>query len=181
MLSELRMDLQAYADHLDLHELGFFRKFIELIFRSTFVVVLLFRLSAGAWPGLRYGFRFLYKIAGWISGIQIPWSTKIGGGLVLPHYGTIVVNRWAVVGQNCTLLHNCTIAAKGRGSDTGVARVGSHVYVGAGACILGSVHLGDHCVIGANSVVTKDVPSCCIVAGNPARVLKQLATTSNQV
>lgn len=50
--------------------------------------------------------------------------------------------------------------------------IGSNCFIGAGAIILPGVTVGDHCVIAAGSVVTQDVPSRSLVAGNPAKVLK---------
>ena len=50
--------------------------------------------------------------------------------------------------------------------------IGDNVFIGAGAKILGDITIGDNCVIGANSVVVKSVPSNSIVAGVPAKVLR---------
>lgn len=50
--------------------------------------------------------------------------------------------------------------------------IGSNSLVGINSIILPGVHVGNHCVIGAGSVVTKDVPDHCIAAGNPAKVIK---------
>ena len=52
--------------------------------------------------------------------------------------------------------------------------IGSNVWIGDRACVLGGVTIGDGAVIGANSVVTKDVPAYSVVAGNPARVIRIL-------
>lgn len=49
--------------------------------------------------------------------------------------------------------------------------IGDNVFVGLGSTIMPGVHIGDNCVIGAMSLVTKDVPSNTVAAGNPARVL----------
>lgn len=54
-----------------------------------------------------------------------------------------------------------------------VPRIGSNVYIGTGSKILGDIEISDNVIIGANSVVLKSVPSNCIVAGNPARVIKE--------
>ena len=51
--------------------------------------------------------------------------------------------------------------------------IGKSCVIGVGATIIGGVHIGDYCVVGAGSVVTKDVPDHTIVAGNPARVIKE--------
>ena len=50
--------------------------------------------------------------------------------------------------------------------------IGKSCVIGVGATILGGVRIGDYCVVGAGAVVTKDVPDHTIVAGNPARVIK---------
>ena len=52
--------------------------------------------------------------------------------------------------------------------------IGSNVWIGSGAIILGGVTIGDHAVIGAGAVVTKDVPARTVAVGNPARVIKTL-------
>ena len=57
----------------------------------------------------------------------------------------------------------------GRG---GCPSIGNNVRVFAGAKIIGNVNIGDDVVVGANAVVVKDVPSHCIVAGVPARIIK---------
>ncbi|MBQ3301685.1 MAG: maltose O-acetyltransferase, partial [Eggerthellaceae bacterium] len=54
-------------------------------------------------------------------------------------------------------------------------RIGNDVWVGAGAIILAGVTIGDKAVIGAGSVVTRDVPERVVVAGSPARVIRRLA------
>jgi acetyltransferase-like isoleucine patch superfamily enzyme len=51
-------------------------------------------------------------------------------------------------------------------------RIGSFVYMGWDSIVLPGVTIGDHCIIGAGAIVTKSVPACCVVAGNPARVIR---------
>lgn len=56
----------------------------------------------------------------------------------------------------------------------GPVKIGKYVAIGEGCIILPGVTIGDHSVIGANAVVTKDVPPYSVVAGNPAKVIKQV-------
>ena len=51
--------------------------------------------------------------------------------------------------------------------------IGEDSWIGTKATIIGKVHVGKHCVIGANSVVTKSIPDYCIAVGSPARIIKR--------
>ena len=53
--------------------------------------------------------------------------------------------------------------------------IGSDSWIGGAAVILPGVTIGEHCVVGAGAVVTRDVPPYCVVAGNPARVVRRLS------
>lgn len=90
-----------------------------------------------------------------------------GPGLSIAHPGTLIVNSRAQIGAFCRLHPLVTIGI----ADGGVPTIGDFVYVGPGAVIYGSVHVGDQAVVGANSVVSKDVPPMSTVAGAPARVV----------
>lgn len=59
-------------------------------------------------------------------------------------------------------------------------KVGRHCFIGIGSCIMPGVTVGDFCVIGANSVVTKDIPSYSMAAGVPAKVIKHYDQASGQ-
>lgn len=52
--------------------------------------------------------------------------------------------------------------------------IGDDSYIGINAVIVGNIKIGRHCVIGANSVVTKDVPDYCVAVGSPAKVIKRI-------
>lgn len=75
-----------------------------------------------------------------------------------------------MIGRNCMIGQGVTIGGKSRWYEVPV--LGDNVYVSAGARILGPVVIGDNVIIGANAVVVKDVPSNCIVAGVPAKIIK---------
>jgi acetyltransferase-like isoleucine patch superfamily enzyme len=52
-------------------------------------------------------------------------------------------------------------------------RIGNYCFIGVNSVVLPGVNIGNHCIIGAGAIVTKDVPDNCIVAGNPARIIKE--------
>lgn len=172
LINIIRCDYSVYQEHFDLIKVSKSRKLFELAFRSTFVVVLLFRATSSKMVIVRMLSVPLYKIARIISGIQIKRGTDIGPGLLIPHYGTIVINRRSKIGKKCIIMHNVTLAAKGRSDDMNVPIIGDAVYVGAGAILLGGVMVGNNSTIGAGTVITKDIKEGSVVVGNPARELK---------
>jgi serine O-acetyltransferase len=102
------------------------------------------------------------------TGADIPLNCKIGGGLLIPHPNGIVIHPDATVGVNCLIFQQVTIGTR---ESPAVPVIEGHVDIGAGARILGGVHIGAHSRIGANAVVTADVPQGATVAGIPARVI----------
>lgn len=74
------------------------------------------------------------------------------------------------IGNYFTCLQ-CTTLGYGKG---GRPKIGNNVSLGANVVIIGGVIVGDNVTVGAGSVVVKDVSSNCIVAGNPARIIKNL-------
>lgn len=125
----------------------------------------------------RCGFRKIGLVVSWVNRLMfatwIPSSCSIGRNLSLGYWGLgVVIHSKTKIGNNCTIAQNVTIARKGEINDVPV--IGDDVYIGAGACILGAVKIGDRAIVGANSVVTKDVAAHSIVAGIPARVIDQI-------
>jgi serine O-acetyltransferase len=104
-----------------------------------------------------------------VTGADIPLNCKIGGGLMIPHPNGIVIHSDAVIGPNCLILQQVTLGL-GKG---GVPTVGGDVNIGAGSKLLGGFHVGDHAVVAAMSVVTKDVPERSLAMGIPARIVRQ--------
>lgn len=103
-------------------------------------------------------------------GIDIPCAS-IGKGFYVGHFGGIVVNGKAIVGDNCNISHGVTIGVINRGAKKGVPTLGNCVYIGPGAKILGNIRIGNHVAIGANAVVINDVPDYAVVVGIPARIV----------
>ena len=108
-------------------------------------------------------------------GIELPRKLKIGRSLSLYHGQALVVNKGTVIGEHCTLRNGTTIGHKKalNGAFTACPVIGNHVDIGANVCIIGAVTIEDNVIIGAGSVVTKDIPADSTVVGNPARVLER--------
>lgn len=111
----------------------------------------------------------LVIISSLTTGIQIPKSTKIGPGLKIHHWGTLIINGEVTIGKNCTLRPMTVIGNLHDGLD--VPTIGDNVSVGAGAKILGDIKVGNNVKIGANAVVVKDIPDNCTAVGIPAKVI----------
>ena len=96
-----------------------------------------------------------------------------GPGLRIWHYGNIVVNANARVGEHCTLHGDNCIG--NNGIDNGNPRIGNNVELGVGAKIIGNIILGDNIIIGAGAVVNKSFPDGnCVLVGIPAKIIKKL-------
>ena len=123
------------------------------------------------------GYRFLlpvhvlrHRFWSAVCGADIPLNSRLGGGLIMTHPNGIVIHPLATVGPNCLILQQVSI---GMGPIAGVPTIGGHVDIGAGAKILGGIHIGDHARIGANAVVIADVPAHATAVGIPARIIKR--------
>jgi putative colanic acid biosynthesis acetyltransferase WcaB len=126
-------------------------------------------------------YRFFYQIMiEWLLGIELPWDTQVGANLQLQHGVGLVVNHETIIGENCVLRNSTTIGNKklADGSYSAAPKIGNNVDIGANVVIIGAITVGDNAVIGAGSVVVKDVPEGAVVAGNPARVIRSANTTS---
>ena len=122
------------------------------------------------WPlyrlAMRLFTRYKYKF-----GCSIPCTTSIGFGFYIGHIRDIVINERAIIGDNCNISQGVTIGQANRGRRKGTPVVGRNVYIGPGAKIVGAVRVGNDVAIGANCVVTDDVPDHGVVVGVPGRVI----------
>ena len=104
-------------------------------------------------------------------GIGISYKTRVGPELFIGHEGGIVVSELTVIGRNCNLSHQVTIGISRRGERAGVPTIGDNVYIGPGAKLFGAISVGHNAAVGANCVVTRDVPEFGVVVGIPGRVI----------
>ena len=109
--------------------------------------------------------RWILQKHGIKLGFTIPINV-FGPGLSLAHYGSIVVNGNAKVGKNCRIHSGVNI-----GRNNEAPTIGDNVYIGPGAKIWGKITIGNNVAIGANAVVSKDVPDNVTVAGVPFKII----------
>lgn len=161
-----------------------------------------YRISPGKFTLLRFlkayrnqGFRFIFfhrliniyaknKIIRFISrvmlrhycykfGFQINHNAKIGKGIYFGHFGTVVINEDATIGENCNINHNVTIGRQNRGSKKGSPIIGDRVWIGTGSVIVGKITIGNDVLVAPLSYINFDIPSHSIAIGNPAKVISK--------
>ena len=115
--------------------------------------------------------RFLEFLNYLLFNSVIPSASIIGVGTYCSHRGmAVVIHKNSKIGKNCVI--GTSVVLGGGGKDkAGAPVLGDNVYIGTGAKILGNIKIGNNVTIGANSVVTKDIPDNCTVVGVPGRIL----------
>lgn len=102
----------------------------------------------------------------------IPYTTEIGAGSRCAYGGIgVVIHPKSTIGKRVIIGQNTTIGKSLNPDD--YPMIGSDVYISAGARVIGGIHVGNNVIIGANAVVNHDVPDNCIVAGVPARIVRE--------
>lgn len=168
MLNELRRDCARYVD------LGGWYKNLGFWVGATY--------RLGVWAHAqrapaRQLLVLLYRI------VKLPWrivlnvaiaagpgGVRIGPGLCLIHPRNIVIGGGTEIGEDCLIFHEVTI---GTGPTPGLPRIGDKVDLYVGARVLGGIRVGDGSMIGANCVVTQNVPALSVVVPVPSRVLSR--------
>ena len=91
-------------------------------------------------------------------------------GIQFPHPNGIVIGDSTIIGNNCIIYQQVTLGGRsiGDAQKGNYPSVGNNVVIFAGAKIIGGINIGDNVIVGANSVVNKDMPADSIVAGVPA-------------
>ena len=114
----------------------------------------------------------LWRLQYLLFNSSVPGSCTLKQGVTFAYGGIgVVIHARAVVGRNCMIGQGVTIGGKSGWWEVPV--IGDDVEISAGARILGPVRIGNNVIIGANAVVVKDVPDGCVVAGVPARIIRE--------
>ncbi len=123
-------------------------------------------------------------ISTWGEGVQLNGVLSIGDGTSFEQGCHIIAAKDVRIGNDCVFsayvyISDCSHDYSPEKSiiqsalDIKPVRIGNHCFVGIGSCIMPGVTLGDNVVIGANSVVTRDIPANCMAVGSPAKVIKR--------
>lgn len=114
----------------------------------------------------------IYKFMRVFFSCDIKYTVKIGAGVKFYHNALgVVIHKNSIIGDGVSIYQNVTIGGNGKEDPNlnGAPQIGDHVFIGAGAVILGPVKIGNNARIGANAVVINDVPEGSTAVGVPAR------------
>jgi serine O-acetyltransferase len=122
--------------------------------------------------------RMVSQFARWVTGIEIHPGAKIGRGLFIDHGMGVVIGETAEIGDGVTLYHDVTLGGVAPSIDSASQRnqkrhptLADDVIVGSGAQVLGPITVGKCARVGANAVVTRDVPEDTTFVGIPAKAV----------
>ncbi len=107
------------------------------------------------------------------TGISIAASVKIGHSFYIGHFGGIIVNANAMLGDNCNISQGVTIGVSGFEEKRGVPTIGNKVYIGANTVVAGKIIIGNNVLIGACSMVKDSFPDDSVIFGVPAVIISQ--------
>lgn len=126
--------------------------------------------------------RMLANWARFLTGIEIHPGATIGKRFVIDHGTGVVIGETSIIGDDVLIYHGVTLGGKENSAIDRHPIIGSHVVIGAGAKIIGRITIGDNCYVGANTVVTKDIPAGSTVVGQTGKILsKKEASDGNWI
>ncbi|MEI4469843.1 serine O-acetyltransferase [Frigidibacter sp. MR17.24] len=148
-------------------------RFIQpLLFFKGYQALQCYRIGHWLWQQGRWDMAYFVQMrVSEVFGVDIHPNARIGRGLLIDHAHSIVIGETAVVGDNVSMLHSVTLGGTGKEDGDRHPKIADGVLIGAGAKVLGNIHVGHCSRIAAGSVVLADVPACSTVAGVPARVV----------
>jgi serine O-acetyltransferase len=112
---------------------------------------------------------FVFHVIEIITGISLPKSVDVGGGLRIYHFGNIFIHKNAKIGKNCVLRQGVTLG--NRYNDDFAPTLENGVELGAYAQVLGNIRLGEKCKVGAMTVVLQDVPAGKTICGTAGKII----------
>lgn len=130
------------------------------------------RFAHALWSHGRKDFAlYLQSLASRAFTVDINPATRIGSGIMIDHGHAVVIGETAVIGDNVSILQGVTLGGTGKETGDRHPKIGDNVLIGAGAKVLGNIHVGNCSRIAAGSVVLREVPAKTTVAGVPAKIV----------
>ena len=160
MFENIRQDLRAHGGHFGAQ--GFWAMAVYRFGRWRYGVRPVLLRKA-----MSLVYRVLYKLVQILTGIELPCEAEVGRNFVIDHFGGVIVSGYARFGNDCRI-RNGVVVGLARTDDPCAPTIGDNVDIGAGAKVLGRIRIGNNVLIGANAVVTCDVPDDCVAVGVPA-------------
>ncbi|MEY2727506.1 MAG: Serine acetyltransferase [Planctomycetota bacterium] len=152
---------------------------VPLLFLKGVHALSAWRVAAWLWKqGRELIAVYLQNRISEVFGVDIHPAARIGRGILMDHATSIVIGETAVIEDNVSLLHEVTLGGTGKSTGDRHPKVRRGVLIGAGAKILGNVEIGEGAKVGAGSVVLKNVPPHCTVAGVPAVIVGKPVTST---
>lgn len=149
-----------------------------ILFFKGYQALQAYRIGHWLWQqGRRDMAYFVQMRCSEVFGVDIHPAARIGTGVMIDHAHSIVIGETAVVGDDVSMLHSVTLGGTGKEDGDRHPKIGNGVMIGAGAKVLGNIHVGHRSRIAAGSVVLSDVPPCKTVAGVPARIVGDAGCT----
>ncbi len=140
------------------------------LYFKGFMALQTYRVAHGFWgQGRKLMAYHLQSRSSELFSVDIHPAAKFGYGIMLDHADGLVAGETSEVGNGCSLLHGVTLGGTGKEKAERHPKIGENVLIGAGAKILGNITVGDGARIASGSVVLKNVPPQCTVAGIPAK------------
>ena len=146
-------------------------RWVVLLTSAGLHAIWLHRIAHRWWmrPGWKWPARLLAYVSRSVTGVEIHPGAHIGRRFFIDHGMGVVIGETAVVGDDVMLFHGVTLGGTSGRRVKRHPTLGDKVMVGAGAKILGDIHVGSNVKVGANSVVVKDVPTGAVATGIPAQ------------
>lgn len=125
----------------------------------------------------RHGFRLIARAISQQCvcrrNIEIHPAATIGRRFFIDHGTGVVIGETTEIGDDCTIYQGVTLGGTGKDKGKRHPTLGNHVMVGAGAKVLGPIHIGNNVRIAAGAVVLTDIPDNCTAVGIPAKVVRR--------
>ena len=166
--AEARADLAATMER----DPACHRALEPLLFFKGYQAIQTHRFAHALWQQGRKDFAlYLQSRSSQVFQVDINPRARIGRGIMLDHGTGVVIGETAVIGDQVSIMQGVTLGGTGKSDQDRHPKIGNGVLIGAGAIVLGNIHVGDCARIAAGSVVVKEVPPRVTVAGVPAKIV----------